>query len=161
MVIYFTLIFSIVTLRMQTTDYPDVNVRDFLSNTGVPAVEYRFMGTRHWMLFSNWYRTYHGYLAVIVCVLGIIANVLNIVVLTRRNMVTATNCILTGLAVSDGLTMAAYLPFAMHFYVLHGDALTPVRNSYTAACFLLVYASFSVFVHTVSIWLTVVLAVFR
>jgi len=30
-------------------------------------------------------------------VLGLVANALNIVVLTRRNMISATNCILTGL----------------------------------------------------------------
>lgn len=64
-----------------------------------------------------WYRQYHGYLATVVCILGIIANLLNIVVLTRKNMISATNCILTGLAVSDGLTMVAYLPFALRFYV--------------------------------------------
>jgi len=123
--------------------------------------QYRFIGAQHLSQFGDWYRQYHGYLAVIVCVLGIIANVLNIVVLTRRDMITATNSILTGLAVSDGLTMAAYLPFALHFYVLYGTELTPEKNTYTAACFMLFYASFSVFVHTVSIWLTVVLAVFR
>jgi len=72
---------------------------------------------------------YHGYLATVVCALGIVANALNIVVLTRRNMISATNCILTGLAVSDGLTMAAYLPFALRFYVLYGTEPTPTRNS--------------------------------
>ena len=79
--------------------------------------------------FSLWYRQYHGYLATVVCILGIIANLLNIVVLTRKNMISATNCILTGLAVSDGLTMVAYLPFALRFYVLYGTEPTPERNT--------------------------------
>ena len=76
-------------------------------------------------------------------------------------MISATNCILTGLAVSDGLTMAAYLPFALWFYVLHGTDASPTRNSLPAVRFMLFFACFSVVVHTVSIWLTVVLAVFR
>ena len=76
-------------------------------------------------------------------------------------MISATSCILTGLAVSDGLTMAAYLPFALRFYVLYGTAPTPTRNSLPAVRFMLFFACFSVVVHTVSIWLTVVLAVFR
>ena len=78
---------------------------------------------------SLWYRQYHGYLATVVCILGIIANLLNIVVLTRKNMISSTNCILTGLAVSDGLTMVAYLPFALRFYVLYGTEPTPERNT--------------------------------
>ena len=75
--------------------------------------------------------------------------------------VTATNCILTGLAISDGLTMAAYLPFALCFYVLYGTEVTPERNTLESARFTLFYACFSVVVHTVSIWLTVTLAMFR
>ena len=76
-------------------------------------------------------------------------------------MISATNCILTGLAVSDGLTMVAYLPFALRFYVLYGTDPTPERNTLGAIRFMLFYACFSVVVHTVSIWLTVTLAVFR
>ena len=78
-----------------------------------------------------------------------------------RTMASATNAILTGLAVADGLTMVAYLPFALRFYVLYGTETSPERNSLTAVQFMLFYACFSVVVHTVSIWLTVVLAVFR
>ena len=122
---------------------------------------YLYPGARELAIFHDWYQQYHGYLASIVCVFGIIANALNIVVLTRRNMISATNCILTGLAVSDGLTMAAYLPFALWFYVLYGTEASPTRNSLPAVRFMLFFACFSVVVHTVSIWLTVVLAVFR
>ena len=122
---------------------------------------YFYAGARELHAFHDWYQNYHGYLAAAVCLFGIVANGLNIVVLTRRNMISATNCILTGLAVSDGLTMVAYLPFALRFYVLYGTATTPERNSLGAVRFMLFYACFSVVVHTVSIWLTVVLAVFR
>ncbi|ELU07445.1 hypothetical protein CAPTEDRAFT_24794, partial [Capitella teleta] len=111
--------------------------------------------------FNRAYKGLHGYLAVVVCVFGIIANILNIAVLTRKNMISATNCILTGLAVSDGLTMVAYLPFALRFYVLYGTESSIERNTAGAMRFLLFYACFSVVVHTVSIWLTVTLAVFR
>ena len=113
------------------------------------------------LALHNWYQRYHGYLASIVCIFGIIANTLNIIVLTRPNMVSSTNCILTGLAVSDGLTMAAYLPFALRFYVLYGLDWNPERNSYAAINYMLFFACFSVVVHSISIWLTVALAVFR
>ena len=129
--------------------------------TATEAPGFWYPGAKGLQDFGNWYKDYHGYLATIVCVFGIIANILNIVVLTRKNMISATNCILTGLAISDGLTMVAYLPFALRFYVLYGNAPSPERNTLGAVRFMLFYACFSVVVHTVSIWLTVTLAVFR
>lgn len=128
--------------------------------TDAPSA-YHYAGAEDLAAFADWYRPLHGYLAAVVCALGIIANVLNIVVLTRKNMISATNCILTGLAVSDGLTMVAYFPFALRFYCLYGTVPSSERNTLGAMRFLLFYACFSVVVHTVSIWLTVTLAVFR
>jgi hypothetical protein len=105
--------------------------------------------------FRQWYENGHGYCASIICLLGIIANGLNIIVLTRKNMISATNTILTALAVADGLTMLAYLPFAILYYCLDD------QNSWGVAQFLLFYVCFSVLAHSISIWLTVNLAVFR
>jgi Serpentine type 7TM GPCR chemoreceptor Srw len=121
----------------------------------------RMPGVDELRAFHDWYRMYHGYLSAVVCTFGIVANIANIIVLTRRSMLSAINCILTGLAVSDGLTMAAYLPFALRFYVLYGVEPTPERNEQSAVRFMLFYARFSVVVHTTSIWLTVVMATFR
>jgi hypothetical protein len=41
--------------------------------------------------FEYFYKPIHGYLAACVCVFGVLANILNIVVLTRKNMLTSTN----------------------------------------------------------------------
>lgn len=133
-----------------------------LVNTSLERnVSFLYPGAAHLLQFNNWYKQYHGYLATAVCICGIIANILNIAVLTRKNMVSSINCILTGLAVSDGLTMAVYLPFALWFYVLNGTEENASRNSLTAVRFMLFYAVSSVLVHTASIWLTVTLAIFR
>lgn len=142
-----------------------LNQTPFLFQTGSgyfnPSSSRVYPGASELLAFNNFYRNYHGYLAAVVCVFGTAANVLNIVVLSQRDMFSATNCILTGLAISDGLTMLAYLPFALRFYVLYGSETTPERNTLAAVRFLLFYACFSVVVHTVSIWLTVTLATFR
>lgn len=108
--------------------------------------------------FSEAYRPMHGVIAPIICVLGIIANCLNIVVLTRKNMISPTNVLLTWLAISDGLTMMAYLPYAiLNYHVFAKDDASPLSN----ARFIMFFAIFSVVVHSISIWLTVSLAVFR
>ncbi|KAH3828303.1 G-protein coupled receptor dmsr-1-like [Dreissena polymorpha] len=111
--------------------------------------------------FASNYRPIHGYLAAIVCVLGVLANILNIIVLTRKNMISSTNIILTGLAISDGLTMAFYLPFALQMYVIYGSITSAERDTIHTARYTLTYAIASVVLHSISIWLTVTLAVFR
>ena len=75
--------------------------------------------------------------------------------------VNSTNFLLTALAVSDMLTMLSYIPFAVQFYCLHGSRPTPARNSLAWMRFLLFHCHFSVTTHTTSIWLGVLLAVFR
>jgi len=73
--------------------------------------------------FSRRYADIHGYIAAVVCIWGVLANLVNIVVLTRRKMITPTNVLLTWLAVADLLTMATFLPFCLHFYVLRDRRL--------------------------------------
>jgi len=120
--------------------------------------------------YSVWYAAYHGYISLVVCAVGIIGNVFNIVVLTRPNMVSSsTNCILTALAVSDLITMIVYVPFAIQFYCQrHIDpaadtlSFTPDQaNTFGWTAFLLFYVHTSVTAHTVSIWLAVLLSVVR
>lgn len=107
----------------------------------------------------------HGYISVVVCVFGIIANTANIVVLTRKNMIISiTNLILLWLAVMDILKMLDYVPFAMRWYIFVEENHPPGSHgtrSYAWMCFLLFHASFSIFCHTIAIWLTIALAIFR
>nr|AKQ63012.1 orphan G-protein coupled receptor 16 [Platynereis dumerilii] len=121
----------------------------------------RLYGTQSLKSFSDWYASYHGYVSLVVCAYGIISNIFNILVLTRKNMWTTTNCILTGLAFSDLLTMMSYVPFALQFYVLHGLDASPQRNSHPWVLFFLFHVNFSVTTHTISTWLGVLLSVYR
>ena len=112
--------------------------------------------------FSTEYANYHGYIAAIVCLWGIVANLANIVVLTRKNMLSSTNMILTWLAVADLLTMTSYFPVAFHFYILKDPALefpTTVNRNWIR--FMLFHINFTVVCHTIAIWLTITLATFR
>ena len=113
------------------------------------------------MSFSTWYAGYHGYASVTVCAVGIVCNVFNILVLTRRNMLSPTNYMLTALALADMLTMVSYVPFAVQFYLAHGLTPSPERNTREWIYFFLVHVNFTVTTHTISIWLGVLLAVFR
>lgn len=97
----------------------------------------------------------HGYASLLVCLFGSIANILNIAVLTRKEMRTPTNIILTGLAIADLCVMLDYLPFS--YQSIKGGG----NFTYSYAAYMLFHAHFSQLCHTASIWLTVILAVWR
>lgn len=102
---------------------------------------------------------YHGYLAIAVCLFGTIANILNVAVLTRKDMAcTPINRILTGLAAVEMVIMIEYMTFAYYYYmVLPGKLNFP----YAGAVFILFHTHFTQTLHTTSICLTLTLAVWR
>ena len=110
--------------------------------------------------FSLWYEGVHGYVSTVVCVFGIICNIMNIVVLTRKNMISTTNVILTALAIADMLTMAVYLPSVIYFYCIT-DLYTRYKISYAWIVYYIFGVNFTIALHTTAAWLTVALAVFR
>lgn len=96
------------------------------------------------------------------CILGCIANILNVVVLTRREIRSPTNAILTGLAIADFLVMIDYIPYAWFDYILpHMNYSRKTLFSYSTAWFIMFHSIFAQICHTISIWLTVTLAVWR
>ncbi|XP_057331179.1 G-protein coupled receptor dmsr-1-like isoform X2 [Microplitis mediator] len=109
--------------------------------------------------FHQEYAKIHGWASLLVCIFGSIANTLNIAVLTRHEMNSPTNAILTGLAVADLLVMLEYIPYASHMYLYHRSR----KDIYTYgwAVFVLFHSLFTQVCHTISIWLTVTLAIWR
>uniref|UniRef100_A0A1B6I7F6 G-protein coupled receptors family 1 profile domain-containing protein n=1 Tax=Homalodisca liturata TaxID=320908 RepID=A0A1B6I7F6_9HEMI len=106
------------------------------------------------------YRQIHGYASLLVCVFGTIANLLNIIVLTRKELAgTPINRILTGIAVADMLVMLEYIPFSTYMYVLMPPGVRQLTHA--EAVFILVHMHFSQLMHTVSICLTLTLALWR
>ena len=104
--------------------------------------------------FSTTYQSYHGYISLVVCFFGIVSNVMNVVILTRKNMITATNYILTALAVADMLTMLSYMPYAVYFYCV---AVLDERHPHARGwiVYLLFNTNFNITCHTAAMWLTV------
>jgi len=110
--------------------------------------------------FSDAYQSIHGYLSLAVCAFGILLNALNVLVLTRRPMLNATNCLLTALAVTDLLTMCAYVPYAVYFYC-YATPTPDYGHRLGWIVYLIFQNNFSITAHTVAVWLTVSIAVFR
>lgn len=112
-----------------------------------------------WESFYFSYSQVHGWASLLVCIFGSIANLLNIVVLTRREMRSPTNMILTGLAVADLFVMIEYIPYAIHMYLYQRSRRD--KFTYSWSMFVLFHSNFAQVCHTISICLTVTLAVWR
>lgn len=113
-------------------------------------------------IYTFRYHSIHGYLSLTVCILGCIANIVNIVVLTRREIRSPTNAILTGLAVADFLVMIDYIPYSWFDYIApHMDHMRKTLFSYSTTWYIMFHSIFAQICHTISIWLTVMLAVWR
>ncbi|XP_075163183.1 G-protein coupled receptor dmsr-1-like [Haematobia irritans] len=76
-------------------------------------------------------------------------------------MRTPTNVILTGLAVADLAVMLEYIPYAIHDYILAERWSREQQLNYSWACYIKFHAIYAQVLHTISIWLTVMLAVWR
>ena len=111
--------------------------------------------------FHQTYLIMHGYISLVVCLFGMLANTLNIIVLTRMDQrISPTNAILTGLALADNLVMIEYIPFTFYMYILRERPVYE-RFSYPWTVYVLIHAHVTQVFHTISIWLTLLLAVWR
>lgn len=112
--------------------------------------------------FSKFYaQNVHGYASLMICIAGSVANIINIIVLTRKDMISPTNVVLTGLAIADLAVLLDYIPYTCHIYLRPSSHSIRDRYTYGWALLVLWHSNFSQVFHTISIWLTVVLAVWR
>jgi len=59
------------------------------------------------------------------------------------------------------VTMSTYIPYSIQFFIAYGSTYSPKRNNFEAACYLVFHAISTILSHTISIWLTVSVALFR
>ena len=128
-----------------------------VQNESTPAPLYCGQGMKD---FRSSYQNVHGYVSLVVCLFGMLANTMNIIVLTRKDMISPTNAILTGLALADKVVMIDYIIYAMHHYILVRVSIEE-KFSYPWAMYVFIHSHVTQVFHTISIWLTLTLAVWR
>ncbi|XP_070508934.1 G-protein coupled receptor dmsr-1-like [Chironomus tepperi] len=109
--------------------------------------------------FHTFFNRIHFKLSLCICIFGCITNILNFIVLTRKELRTHINYILAALAVSDFLVMLVYVPYAFDYAFNLNTRLD--RLTYTYAHYVYTHAMLSQTAHTVSIFLTIILALWR
>ncbi|KAI6184661.1 G-PROTEIN-RECEP-F1-2 domain-containing protein [Aphelenchoides bicaudatus] len=115
------------------------------------------------MFVSNQYQLIHKYIAIVICVFGIIFNVMHIMVLTRSVMYRSTvNRLLSFVAVCDILTMLSYLIFTIKFsFMIEDPHNPPAGYELKWIFFLLGHVVISIGLHTITLFLSVSTAYIR
>lgn len=76
-------------------------------------------------------------------------------------MSSPTNFILRAIAYSDLVVIIVYIPYVIHYFMRQADVPGEELFSYGWAVYTLGRAHLTVTFHTISLWLTVLLAVWR
>ncbi|KAE9554335.1 hypothetical protein FO519_002445 [Halicephalobus sp. NKZ332] len=112
--------------------------------------------------FRNLYEPVHGIVCVVICIFGLLTNLIHIVVLTRPQMrVTAVNSLMTTVAICDMGTMASYLIYIYHFVLMKSSHSCGNIFTYFWLAFLMTHMFLSICLHTTSLWLAVAMAFMR
>lgn len=83
--------------------------------------------------FSMLYESIHLPLSLVICLLGVAANTSNVIVLTRRSMITPTNIVLTGLSAAQLFLLINYL-LLLTFNVSAANCLFPGKPTNFFSC---------------------------
>ncbi|XP_078336946.1 G-protein coupled receptor dmsr-1-like [Crassostrea virginica] len=144
---------------MQVTDNISYSVYSGLSDFEEENV---LVGEQTWLLsIANGYTKFHGYISLVICVCGILTNIVSIVVLNMKELRSSSNFILTLMAICDNVTMALYIPQVLLFYVNNGSDSLSQYLSYNKVIYSLVASQLTLASHNASVWLGVSLTIFR
>uniref|UniRef100_A0A0M3INY7 G_PROTEIN_RECEP_F1_2 domain-containing protein n=1 Tax=Ascaris lumbricoides TaxID=6252 RepID=A0A0M3INY7_ASCLU len=118
--------------------------------------------------FSKYYSSVHEGICMVICIFGIMSNLVHILVLTRAPLRRcAVNCVLTAVAVCDVLTMSSYVVYLLRFRffavsrIITAVILNRGGYPYIWIAYLLSHAVFTIALHAITLYLSVALAFIR
>ncbi|EYC01440.1 hypothetical protein Y032_0107g3802 [Ancylostoma ceylanicum] len=109
-------------------------------------------------LFQQTYSEFHRYIAVLLCLFGLLANSIHIWVLTRPRMrFSSVHTVLVCIAISDMGTMTSYMIYMTRFEFMVDHSGYP----YGWALFLKIHVVISIALHAITLYLVVLMAFIR
>lgn len=111
----------------------------------------------------KYYTTHiHGYLSVTICTIGVIANIINMIIFTRKRMVSPINLILASLSFADFFALLNYYYKAWYFYIKPGaNPYVYWYLSHTTARLMQWQLHFAHIFINIGVWLTALVSIWR
>lgn len=103
----------------------------------------------------------HGYLSIGICITGIIFNILNIFIFSRKNMSSPVNAILLTLAIVNFIFLLGSIPYLYNSHVMAADDTCFNRFTYTWTLYVFLFSIVALPMYGMYIWLTIMLSVYR
>jgi thyrotropin-releasing hormone receptor len=117
------------------------------------------------LTFLSNYSKIHGWLSTATCLIGILLNILNILILMRKKFKSNPNSIFMSIAFFNSITMIVYLPYTIHYYIINQNLLSidadPKRDTLFWTSYAILGTMICLTTHSISIWLTVYLSIYR
>ncbi|OON18105.1 7 transmembrane receptor, partial [Opisthorchis viverrini] len=109
-------------------------------------------------VFHKGFQPFHTQFALFLCPLGVLANLINVVVLCQPRLRNSTNLLLCFLAISDGMIMFLYIFYDIFYLIIpYLKEGMPLNYAKMLLIIIILLSSFQAF----SAWTIVVIAIFR
>ncbi|XP_065204520.1 G-protein coupled receptor dmsr-1-like [Planococcus citri] len=105
-------------------------------------------------------RNISGYIDLPTCIIGLIFNILNLVIFTRKSMRSQINLVFANLSLVDLLTLLTLIPISWQ-HITERNVNVDGESSYGQALFFIACHDFMATFHFISAFLTVMLAIWR
>ena len=108
------------------------------------------------------FRLANHYIALVICIIGVIFNALLIAVLTQPKIRSPTNTIMTALAVADQIMMVTYGVYVVYFRIFYSPLLDKFESSWSLQwIYVTLYHYIYAYSHVLGEWLTLAIAIIR
>ena len=108
------------------------------------------------------FRIANHYVALVICILGVVFNTLLIAVLRKPKMRSSTNIIMIGLAAADQIMMISYAIYIIYFRLIYSPLMEMFQSSWAVQwLYVILYHYVYACSHVLSEWFTLAIAIVR
>ncbi|XP_065218154.1 sex peptide receptor-like [Planococcus citri] len=112
-------------------------------------------------LENYYFKNIQGTIDILICIIGVIFNMFNVLVFTRRNMISPVNLIFTHLAFANLSELLAFITTTWAYLGYHIEQGTYETLTYTRAIISMLSSELTNIFYRISVWIIMMLAIWK